>query len=485
MHSYLKFDGQLTGNVAPHGLTFEWFAALFLSETGLETAPRLLQGISPEQKAFAVRQTLATNITYDSLNNRRFRCRDPWVAAAWCQSLVALSAHEQGSLPFGMLPIFYGCRSATGEAFWVCVYGTHGAVTQVFFPSRQLVVFDIFQETAEKVIVALQATLSRNAVRVAEIMAAASGRETKCVGLLDMVTNFAHQAINHLSGVQRIIDLSLLNSVDEVWVSGTLFFGKVELIYPELGGRIRYFSRRWEVANELLHAPCHAVRIGSTYLPAELRRRIIRHVPVVEKSERTNILVITVRTAGRVCVNLPDIVGDLYARLAEHHDLKIALDGWVLPEAAIVTSSRVETTGANQYLSVLRDEMALAEEIEAKLPPGVIVANTIGSSMLDSLNALAEATCYFAHVGTLQHKLGLLLRLPGVVHGPTRQLTNPEGGPYLAEEGQPPAFMPAAAVEDLPTTSVRGASFADYRILDLSFIVENLSPLLRPLDTRT
>jgi hypothetical protein len=348
----------------------------------------------------------------------------------------------------------------------------------VFFPSRNLVIFDLFKETAEAVVAALQRTLSRNAARVAEIIGAAPARDGRCVGLLDMVTNFGHQAINHLSGVQRIIDHSLLNTVDEVWACGTLFFGKVELLYPELSGRIRYFSRRWEVANELLQAPCQAVRIGSTYLPAELRRRIVRHLPVVEKPERPNLLVITVRTAGRVCVNLPDIVGELYARLAQNHHLKIAIDGWVLPEAAILTPSRVETTGANQYLSVLRDEMALAEAIEAKLPPGVIVANTIGSSMLDSLNTLAAATCYFAHVGTLQHKLGLLLRLPGVVHGPTRQLASPEGGPYLSEDGEPPVFIFPSEVEDLPTDSIRGVSFADYRILDFSFIVENLSRMM-------
>jgi hypothetical protein len=100
--------------------------------------------------------------------------------------------------------------------------------------------------------------------------------------------------------------------------------------------------------------------------------------------------------------------------------------------------------------------------------------------MFESLNELSTATCYFAHVGTLQHKLGLLLCLPGVIHGPTLQVAGPEGGPYYSEDGVPPVFVPENSIEDLPTTSSRGRPFADYRIVDLTFITDSLARLMPP-----
>jgi hypothetical protein len=295
-----------------------------------------------------------------------------------------------------------------------------------------------------------------------------------------MVTNFGHQAINHLSGVQRVVDLSLVSNIDEVWACGTLFFGRVESLFPELNGRVRYFPNRWAISGQLLREPCQIIRIGSTYLSSNLRHRIVQKVRVVEGPIRSNLLVVTVRAAGRSCVNLPDVIAELYERLRKNYDFKIALDGWVLPESSIVAASSVEAVDSSQYVGAIGNELALASEIERKLPPGVVTTNTIGRSMLESLNDLAAATCYFAHVGTLQHKLGLLLRLPGVVHGPRVQLAAPEGGPYLSEDGIPPMFVPESAVEDVPSESSRGDSFADYRIVDLTFITESLARLMTP-----
>ena len=157
----------------------------------------------------------------------------------------------------------------------------------------------------------------------------------------------------------------------------------------------------------------------------------------------------------------------------------IALDGWVLPESAAVAGSSVGAAVSDYYVGVIREEIALAGEIAKRLPPGSIVMNTIGRSMLESLNDLNSATAYFSHVGTLQHKLGLLLSLPGVVHGPKSQVSDPEGGSYLSEEGVSPVFMPENLVEDIPTLSIRGQSFADYRILDVAFPTERLSQLMK------
>jgi hypothetical protein len=233
MTSYLKFDPQFRGQISQHGIAFEWCASLFLcSDAVFESVPTLLDGILAGQKAFAIRETLATDITYTSLRDKHFSCPDPWIVGARCVALVCQTADRQESLPFGLLPIYYGCKSANGEEFWVCVYGTFGCVTQVFFPNRSLVVFDIFQDAAEAVIGCLQSWLSRHPFNDALLRATREGRPARCIGLLDMVTNFGHQAINHLSGVQRVLDFGLLKHIDELWVCGVLFFGQVEALFP-------------------------------------------------------------------------------------------------------------------------------------------------------------------------------------------------------------------------------------------------------------
>lgn len=478
MTSYLRFDSQSREQFSQYGLSFEWLASLFLGDKNSEFVPSFLKGIASSQKQFADRQTLASGTAYVNVRQRRFDCADPWEAGARCSAMICLTGDRQDSLPFDMLPLYYGCRSATGEEFWVCIYGTYGQVTQIFFPARQLVIFDIAQENAAAVVGSLQSLLSRHAENVVALKSATDRGPTRCVGLLDMVTNFGHQAINHLSGVQRLVDLELLSNLDEVWVSGVLFFGKIESLFPELDGRVRYFSDRWHIASELLREPLQVIRIGSTYLSSALRRRILKNVREVYAPKRPNMLVVTVRAAGRLCVNLPEVVGELHRSLRSRYDLKIALDGWVLPESALVAASSVGAAVSNQYLSVIREEMALAREIEKRLPSDSIVLNTIGRSMLESLSELATATAYFSHVGTLQHKLGLLLGLPGVVHGPKLQIANPEGGPYLAEEGLAPVFMPEDAIADIPALSARGPSFADYRIVDLTFPTNALASFL-------
>jgi hypothetical protein len=479
--TYLRFDPQLRNEMMQRGLSFDWLTSLFLNNTSDEHVPRFLDGMTSSQRQFATRQTLASGTTYASLRKRHFECPDPWLATATCAATVCLTLDARERLPFEMLPLYYKFKSHSGEEFWICVYHTYGQVTQVFFPNRRLVVYDIFQSNAESVIGSLEAFLSRHQVEIVGLEFTGIKQHTKFVGLLDMVTNFGHQAINHLSGIQRLVDLSLLEFIDELWVSGALFFGDIDTLFPELEGRVRYFTNRWTIASELLNTPIQLVRIGSTYLSSNLRRRILQHARRSENEDpiRSNLLVITVRAKGRMCANLPEVVGAIYTGLSNSCAVKIALDGWVSPESSLIAASSVGAAISDQYVAAIREEMALAQAIERHLPPRTIIVNTIGRSMLESLNDLSAATAYFSHIGTLQHKLGMLLGIPGVVHGPKTQLLNRESGPYLSEYGIGPTFMPETDVEDIPTVTTRGESFSDYRINDVTATIKMLRSLMR------
>src|ERR1019366_9097165 len=119
MTSYVRFDSQSREQLSQHGLSFEWLASLFLCHEHGEFIPSFLKGMTPSQEQFAIRQTLASGTTYVSLRQRCFSCPDPWIAGAGCSAIVCLTGDKQDSLPFDMLPLYYGCRTATGEQFWV------------------------------------------------------------------------------------------------------------------------------------------------------------------------------------------------------------------------------------------------------------------------------------------------------------------------------------------------------------------------------
>lgn len=476
--TYLRFDAASRDRITESGVPFDWLTSLFLGTTSGEHVPHFLDGITSSQKNFAIRQTVASGTTYVSLRLGYFECPDPWLVGSRCFANVCLTLDAPERLPYEILPLYYGCKSHTGEAFWICVYATYGQVTQIFFPDRQLVIFDISQSTAEAVVESLTSFLARHSRKVAGVVLAGIKRPRKLVGLLDMVTNFGHQAINHLSGIQRLIDLDLLRCLDEIWVSGVNFFGDIEILFPETKGKVRHFTDKRQIAEELLAAPIQVVRVGSTYLSTNLRRRILKQACLTQNRPKANLLVVTVRAQGRICVNLPEVVGAIHRSLSKSLDFKIAIDGFVLPQLPLVAASSLGVAISSRYLNAIRDEMALAEAIEKELPPRSISVNTIGRSMFESLRDLSCATAYFSHVGTLQHKLGLLLGIPGVVHGPKAQVINIEGGPYLSEEGIGPKFIPDRDIEDIPTVSIRGASFSDYRIVDVTSTIELLRGLM-------
>jgi hypothetical protein len=245
----------------------------------------------------------------------------------------------------------------------------------------------------------------------------------------------------------------------------------VEEIFPELQGRVRRFPNRWDLFEPLLRVRHRSLfRIGSNVFQQRLRARILATCPVAGRpAERTQrpCIAVTVRSSGRTCLNLPEAVAALHRSLsARIPNLGIVLDGWVFPESELVLRSAVATAMSATYLHRIQAELAEAAAIRDALPPHAVVDNLIGLSMRESLGALRSIRGYLAHVGTLQHKLGLFGGTGGVVHGPTPQLSGIESGPFQSEVGTAPRFLPPEAVEDAPIDTARGERFHSYRITD-------------------
>lgn len=476
---YIRFDPANKHLIDGLGLSHHALGEIFLSAEGDRVFPcSIVEGASPSIRAYIEREYRAASLSFDGIVEGQMSCPDPW-GGEWVAADWVITSPKRFSLPFEMLSVYYRCQSAGGRTFWLCIYETYGRATQVFFPDLNCAIYDFQLSLAQDVVRTLHATLAAIPREVIDGIKGSVPVSAKRIGLLDMVTNFGHQLLNHLSGIQRLAEEALIDRLDEIWLCGTEFYGAVENIFPELRNRVRRFDDRWAVQAELLQQRVHLFKLGSNLVTAQLRQRILSLAGRFADTSHQR-LVITIRADGRRCLNLPEVVAQAYASLSvEHSDLRIVLDGWVIPESDIRLNSSLATAIREPLLSRIRAEMDLAEKISSSLPSGVVVGNTIGLSMLESIASLSGASAYLSHIGTLQHKLGILVGIPGVVHGPQIQLQSPETGPFMSEVGFAPYYLPVEAVKDVKTTSERGAGFHDYSIADANAVIAGLDRVLK------
>lgn len=362
--------------------------------------------------------------------------------------------------------LFYRFEGSEGRPIWLISYATYGRITHIYIPSEELVIYDYDDQTAglwPKILrTYLAETLSR------------SGHDapSQIVVVVDLVPNYGHHLMNHLSGLERLLQEVDRHLIREVWISGTEFFPPVEKLFPELSPKIRRFDSCWDMNDELRSGMFLPIKVGTNVFRNSVGDRIRRanrsgRAPASLRNGRKGPLVaVTVRAGGRVCRNLPDVIGAVFEELcSKYTNIRVVLDGWVVPDG----------TGWLSKFRYHRDRivthMEMAQKVRARLPPGVVVGNTIGYRMSESLSALSTINTYISHVGTLQHKLAFFTGVRGVVHGPKRQLSWPDTGHFQADIGHAPLFLAPESVSDIAGTGNGNEGFNDYEIVDVHDLV--------------
>lgn len=467
MIDYRQFspDDSLAGR---DGLLDEAITRTFLgrAERGGENI-ELLKDVPSAASSFIWREQRACNLIFDAFANHEFLVPDPWSGEP-VKCTFAMSLPQLGALPFNMLPLFYYFESTTGKPFWLINFSPRARITQIYFPTLDLVIHDLGKGASEILVEALITQLAIEP-RIVSPRAAA-----KVVGIIDLLNNFGHQMINDLSGVQRLLDLLVTKNVPEIWLTGPEFFGPIESLFPELQGSVRRLPR-WKIAAEIQSAEILPLKLASNIFSRPILHRIQSQTNLSLRTSLKHrpVLAVTLRNDGRRCVNLADVVAEVVRQLMhEFPDIGVILDGYVLPESDLVAGSSVATILENGYPTLLKNEFAVASDLAAKLPPGVLIGNLIGRSMIESIEAMGCVDAYMSHVGTLQHKLGFLTKASGVVHGPRAQLEKIDTGAYQTETGLIPHFLSQNSVEDMPTQSDRGAGFSDYRIVNVDGLTQ-------------
>jgi hypothetical protein len=360
------------------------------------------------------------------------------------------------------------------DRFCLVYSGLTSRVTHIILPRSGCVIYDLDRDGAQ---------FAWDAFEAHSAQVAAGPQRRRRIGVVDMITSYAHQAMNHLSGMQRLVDADLTDTVDEIWISGTEFFGKTEDIFPEVADKIRHVDRR-EGAERLSNSGFDPFKIGSNFVTASLRERLLRlptqhHPPDLIARGHWPLLAVTVRSIARRCVNLPDVVQQIVeGLLPKYPNLGVVLDGWVFPETSIIAQSNVVSALSEPHLSRMREEALLCKSISARLPPAVLVYNTVGMSMLESIHALRDIDVYFAHVGTLQHKIAWFTRAHGIVHGPQAEISRMESSYYASEMSNDPVFIDIDQVDDIPPAPTSDQRSFDYRIRESSGIISVLDELI-------
>lgn len=459
--------------------------AIFEIFFGVDNGARFVEpflGVHPIIIQTVRGEMLSSEPTFHSIRNRHFRAPNIWTGETLATDIgFATPCPPEVRIP--TFPLFYHFDTPEGLDFWLVSFSFRSVITQIIIPSMDLVlsvidpnstqiIWNVFREYESRFKKALSSHPPGNCKRT--------------IGLVDQLPNYAHQLINHLSGIERLMENGAADCLDEIWIVGVEFFGKIESFYPSLATKIRRFSSRDQVSDLLLTGNSMPYHLGCSVFRSRLRSQIMKKAAdcykVKPKSDRFPVVAVTLREQGRRCVNLETVISRIMSRLgSKYPKLAFVLDGWVRPEGDSNENELTLNTYSDNVEEIIDREQRMAERIVQELSQNTVIRNLIGRPMLQSILGIADIDLYLSHIGTLQHKIGFFSCRPGVVHGPTASMTNPAPTAlqYFSEIGEIPILLPENAILDGPNMNPsRGPAFCDYELIDPDLVVDLLEKLL-------
>jgi hypothetical protein len=479
----IGFDPGNRGALESLGFSHDAISEIFLGPPSAYREVEIVAEAPEYMRAFCRREYVAGDFTPRAIRLNEIRVPDPW-AGQVAATRSGFVPSDQGKLPYELLPLYYQLVDAHGREFWLVSYWPYGRITHIILIAENAVICDLDRSSAP--LLAEQLTSHIDCFRRAAESRSSQQRRPRVIGILDFLNNYAHQLMNQLSGLQRIIEEVGLSSIDEFWLSGIEFFAPAERLFPEIASMVRRFNHPWDMYAKLIGGNYLPLRVGSNIfrrtLAARIRESLVGLTAGFDRisPERKPLVAVTLRTLGRKCLNLVDVVGETITHLMKKYpNLGVILDGFVIPDSQIGSRSSLISDLPNEdYKAAVMADMALADGICNSLPRGVIVRNLVGTSMSQSLLGISYIDAYLSHVGTLQHKLSFFTQTRGVVHGPKAQLATPDAGHYQADSGFAPMFLDPNSVQDVPSSTWRGSGFYDYVITNIDDLMRKLSHAL-------
>jgi hypothetical protein len=276
---------------------------------------------------------------------------------------------------------------------------------------------------------------------------------------------FAHHLWNALSGLERLA--TSLGPLTETGatpphVAGLSVcaepWGPVESLFPEL--------RQLTIERSPFPAPMERamrqhrllLRVGGTRVSEALVQRV-RRVAAAKvdqavsarvtglRHEHRPILWVTLRLENRTWVSqVPGLIHIGQALAAEHPQAALIIDGFSVPYGPANAPDA-------DHARLIAAEQQAAAQIIAGLTGRLPVVSLVGRPLFEVVAFAQVADCYFAHHGSLQHKIGWLGDCPGLVHANRLVLTTPmlwEAALDVRPGQVPPTYLDPALVRDVP-----------------------------------
>jgi hypothetical protein len=462
----IRFEASAKKSAEAMGLAWAAIEATFLCPDYFPPSTVLISGCPHQASQYQTRESRASGQTPISVKSGKFQIYSPRTGELISTTVTLTFPWNERLNGVIFVPLIYALDD--GESiFYVVTYGLTGRIMYLFIPALDTAFYELSEVRAKVIDAEFEANSAFLESRRGQ---EDRGTRPRVVGIIDMVRNYGHHMINHLSGIDILMREGCHSLIEEYWVYGREFFGPIERLYPEISGKVKYFSSRESLSNCIQASSVLAIRIGFNSFLKETRDRILRlskdNYPFPEIRDRFPVIAVTIRTGDRRCTNLSEVIKEIYEELKlTYPTIGFLVDGWVFAEDEIVHQSNAATCLDPKFITRMREEFSACRDAFSGVPGEAVVRNLIGRSILESISGLLGAHTYISHVGTLQHKVAFFALVNGLVHGPQAQVAI-DGGAFQAELGCPPDYLESFLIRDLPTSSERGAVVNDYQVLD-------------------
>jgi tetratricopeptide (TPR) repeat protein len=358
----------------------------------------------------------------------------------------------------GQLGIY---RFVGEQIFYLIVYGPAFIKSFLFFPDRELIITPTNSLDPVKIINIWKILTVANWHNVCDYIC--SVRPKKLVLLHGWMDSIAHYLWNELSGIQRLVDNSLIAKVDKILIGQCEYYAPIEQIFPEIPAEKIVRVPQAEIKDiykTLLDNKYFALKVANNYIQQELANRIYRislehcHASFLEqiKTSKQNfpLIWITIRTGRRLWLEQVEGTVKLLKEIAlSYPNLGIVIDG-------VSLSYRNELLLGGREEEMLKNDLIVAQQILDLLEDTHInVYNSVGCRMYESIVWANNIDFYIVPFGGGMAKITYLANKPGIVHSNHTVLNSFKNNWYNAsqrENGIEPTYIPAHFITEVEET---------------------------------
>ena len=246
--------------------------------------------------------------------------------------------------------------------------------------------------------------------------------------------NIGHNLVNDLSGIEVLLQAGLIDKIDKFFVGDHEYFGRLELLYPEIPPSKIIRLKNQDDSNEEVTT----IALENNYLPLSIRGRWVSEdlasriyrvsqqkcsqsfLTMVQDAQKHFPLIwISFRIHNRSWISQIEGIANIIADLAtDFPNLGAVFDGFSFADCHLEKDDEL----VNRKQDIVQQENAIVTQILDLLAAKNInigVYNMIGCMMHESIVWAYAVDFYIASMGAGLSKVALLANKPGIQHSCT------------------------------------------------------------------